>query len=267
MPFTHRLTPGENVRLADLPTNGRDFFADSDKADEEFGKLRNRLSDLQNCLYANGKHRLLIVLQAMDAGGKDGTIRHVFKETNPQGVRVTSFKTPSAEELSHDFLWRIHKAVPASGMIGLFNRSHYEDVLVVRVEDLVPKSVWEKRYQHINEFERLLTDCGTTILKFFLHISKDEQKKRLQDRIATPHKQWKFDVDDLRKRKHWDDYQDAFEDMLNRCTTEYAPWYVIPANQKWYRNLTIAKTIVHTLEELDPQFPPVAKGIEDIVID
>lgn len=267
MPFTHRLDPGKSVRLVELPTDGRDLHSDRSEAEREFKDLRNRLSDLQNCLYAQGKHRLLIVLQAMDAGGKDGTIRHVFKETNPQGVRVTSFKAPSTRERSHDYLWRVHKAVPASGMIGIFNRSHYEDVLVVRVEDLVPKSVWEKRYQHINDFERLLTDSGTTILKFFLHISKDEQKERFQDRLDKPHKQWKFDIDDVRKRKHWDQYQEAFEDMLNRCTTKHAPWYVIPANQKWYRNLAIAKTIVETFEELDLQFPPIQDGIENVVID
>ena len=267
MPSTHRLQPGKKIRLADMSTSGRDFCSDREKAEEKFQSLRVRVAELQHAMYAEGKHRLLVVLQAMDAGGKDSTIRHVFKGTNPQGVRVSSFKAPSKEELSHDYLWRIHKQVPATGTIGIFNRSHYEDVLIVRVEDTIPKSVWKKRYQQINDFERLLADTGTTILKFFLHISKDEQKDRFQDRLDTPHKKWKFAIDDLRKRKQWDDYQAAFEDMLNECTTEHAPWHVIPANQKWYRNLTIATTIVDALEKLDPQFPPVEEGIENVVID
>ncbi|MCA9216927.1 MAG: polyphosphate kinase 2 family protein [Planctomycetales bacterium] len=267
MPFTHRLSPSNKIRLAEVPTSGHDFHQSRDKAEEEFKALRKRLAHLQNRLYASGKHRLLVLLQAMDAGGKDSTIRHVFKGVNPQGVQVHSFKTPSKEELSHDYLWRVHAAAPAAGTIGVFNRSHYEDVLVVRVEDLVPRSIWEKRYQHINDFERMLSDCGTTILKFFLHISKDEQKKRFQDRLSTFYKQWKFSVDDLRKRKQWDQYQEAFEDMLNNCTTDHAPWYVIPADQKWYRNLTISKTIVHALEDLDPEFPSVEEGIENVVIE
>ena len=186
---------------------------------------------------------------------KDGTIRHTFKGVNPQGVVVTSFKKPSAEELAHDFLWRVHKAVPAKGMIGVFNRSHYEDVLVVRVHDIVPEAVWRPRYEAINQFEKQLVDSGTTVLKFFLHISKKEQKERFQARLDEPEKNWKFDHGDLEKREFWDAYQDAFQDMLNNCTTENAPWYLIPADQKWYRNLAIMRVMVDTLNQMNPQFP------------
>ncbi len=195
----------------------------------------------------------------MDAGGKDGTIRRVFKGVNPQGVRVTSFKVPSKRELAHDFLWRVHQAVPATGMIGVFNRSHYEDVLVVRVHDLVPEDVWRPRFWHINQFERLLHKTGTRILKFFLHISPEEQLKRFRSRYETPKKQWKFSVEDLEKRRYWSAYMEAFEEVLNICTTRWAPWYVIPADDKWYRNLAITRVIVETLREMDPRFPPPEK--------
>ncbi len=207
-----------------------------------------------------------MVLQARDAGGKDGTIRHVFQGVNSQGVRVTSFKAPNTLELAHDFLWRIHAQTPPRGMIGIFNRSHYEDVLVVRVSNLAPESVWRPRYEHINNFERMLTDAGTTILKFYLHISNKEQKERLQARLDEPDKHWKFDRGDLQKRAQWDDYTEAFEEMLERCTTEYAPWYVIPADQKWYRNLAVARVIVHTLKEMNLQYPP-AVDLSDVKIE
>ena len=266
MPTTHRLTPGKDIRLSDITTRGKELHGDRKKAEKEFEQLRRQLVEIQNSLYAEGKQQLLVVLQAMDAGGKDGTIRHVFKGVNPQGVRVTSFKKPTQEELDHDFLWRIHKATPRKGMIGVFNRSHYEDVLVVRVHDIVPQSVWEPRYEIINNFEDQLAASGTRIVKLFLHISKEEQKERFQDRLDKPEKHWKFDHGDLDKRKHWDDYQQAFEDMLNRCTTAAAPWYVIPADQKWYRNLAIARILVDTLHDMNPQMP-VGEDLSDVVIE
>ncbi|HUG70514.1 MAG TPA: polyphosphate kinase 2 family protein [Pirellulaceae bacterium] len=251
----HQMTPGKKFRLEAIPTKASSFHDDRQAAEEEFLKLRDELAEVQRKLYAEGKHKLLIVLQAMDAGGKDGTIRHVFGGVNPQGVRVTSFKQPSEIEISHDYLWRIHQAVPATGMIAVFNRSHYEDVLVVRVENLVPKKSWGARFEQINQFERMLTETGTTILKFYLHISKGEQAQRLQARLDDPEKNWKFSTDDLEKRKRWDEYMVAYEDALNRCTTDWAPWYVIPADQKWYRNLAIARIVVNALRELKPQFP------------
>lgn len=266
MPDTHRLTPETTVQLADLSTRGRDFCDDRDGAEEEFRNLREEFIELQPRLYAEGKQKLLIVLQAMDAGGKDSTIRKICQGVNPQGVEVSSFKRPSDEELAHDFLWRVHREVPAAGMVGIFNRSHYEDVLVVRVHDIVPKSVWQPRYELINQFEKHLTATGTTILKFFLHISKGEQKERFQDRLDEPQKHWKFDIDDLKKREFWNDYQYAFEDMLNECTTSLAPWYVIPADQKWYRNVAIMRVIVDTLKKMDPQYPE-SDDLSDVVID
>ncbi|MDB4614612.1 polyphosphate kinase 2 family protein [bacterium] len=267
MPETHRLKPGKKIRIADLSTRGRDFMDDRDAAEKEFKKLRIQLAEWQNRLYSESKQKLLIVLQAMDAGGKDGTIRKVFQGVNPQGVRVSSFKKPTGEELAHDFLWRIHKQVPAKGMIRVFNRSHYEDVLVVRAHNFVPQSVWEPRFDRINEFEELLTNSGTRILKFFLHISLDEQKERFQDRIDIPEKNWKFDADDLNKRKLWPAYMEAFEDVLNRTNTDAAPWYAIPADNKWYRNLVIQRAIVSTLEDMNPQYPTQEDDLSKIVID
>ena len=266
MPDTHRLKPGKAIKLSETSTDGKDFHEDRKEAEAEFYRLRDELIEWQVRLYADGKQKLLVVLQAMDAGGKDGTIRHIFKGVNPQGVRVTSFKKPSDEELNHDFLWRIHKAVPAKGMIGVFNRSHYEDVLVVRVHNYVPESVWRPRYETINHFEKSLTDSGTTFLKFFLHISKKEQKERFQDRLDEADKHWKFDHEDLEKRKFWDDYQAAFQDMVNNCTTDHAPWYVIPGDRKWYRNLAIMRTMVDTLKEMNPQYPQ-SDDISDVTID
>jgi len=264
VPDTHRLKPGKKVRLNKITTDGKDLHSDRAAAEAEFVALRNELIELQYLLYAEGQQKLLIILQALDAGGKDSTIRKVFLGVNPQGVRVTSFKRPSDEELAHDFLWRIHQHVPATGMIGVFNRSHYEDVLVVRVDDIVPETVWRPRYDRINEFEQLLTESGTTILKFYLHISKKEQKKRLEERLVDPARHWKFEVADLRTRQKWDDYIDAFDEMLGQCTTTYAPWYVIPADQKWYRNLAISRVVVDTLKRMAPQFPDAAdlSGIE-----
>ncbi len=266
MSQTHQIIPGETIQLETLPTDGKQFHDGRETAVTEFKAYRRELIEWQQKLYAEGQQKLLIVFQAMDAGGKDGTIRNVFRGVNPQGVRVTSFKVPSKEEAAHDFLWRIHKAVPGQGMIGVFNRSHYEDVLVVRVHNYVPESVWRPRYEQINQFEKLLHDTGTRILKFFLHISKAEQKERFQSRLNEPSKNWKFSVEDLEKRKFWGDYMAAYEEMVQQCTTGYAPWHVIPANQKWYRNLVITRIIVETLREMNPQYPPPEDNIENVVI-
>lgn len=235
-------------------------------AKEQLEINREQLRELQELLYAENKHALLIILQAMDAGGKDGTIEHVMHGVNPQGVAVTSFKVPTELELAHDFLWRIHQHAPKRGMIGIFNRSHYEDVLVVRVNELVPEAVWRQRYEHINNFERLLADSGVTILKFLLHISREEQKERFQDRLDEPHKRWKFSKGDLAVRKQWDQYMAAYEDAITYCNTEWAPWHIIPADKKWYRNLLISQIIVETLENLKMRYPNPEEGLDEIVI-
>ena len=261
----HRITPGSTVQLAEIPTRADSFHDDRKQAEQDFKELRDELIRLQNVLYAQNSQSLLIVLQAMDAGGKDGTIRKVFRGVNPQGVRVTSFKAPSKIELAHDFLWRIHKATPAKGMIGVFNRSHYEDVLITRVEKMISDDVCQARYQQINDFEKLLSDTGTRILKFYLHISPEEQKERFQDRLDVPEKNWKFNAGDLAKRKDWDKYLDAFQLALENCSTDTAPWHAIPADQKWYRNLAITRVIVETLKDMDPQYPP-ADDLQGIVL-
>jgi PPK2 family polyphosphate:nucleotide phosphotransferase len=267
MTLMHHLEPGRPIHLKDISTGGSDYYeGGKETAVAEFKALRNEFIEWQQRLYAEGKQKLLIVLQANDAGGKDGTIRNITKGVNPQGVQVTSFKAPSKEELDHDFLWRIHKSVPGKGMIRIFNRSHYEDVLVVRVHQIVPESVWRPRYERINQFEKLLTDSGTTILKFYLHISKEEQKERLQARLDDPSKHWKFDVGDLEKRKLWDDYIAAFEDMVNLCTTDNAPWQVIPADQKWYRNLAVMQAVVAACQRMNPQYPQNKDDLSKIVI-
>ena len=267
MTSIHRLQPDQSIQLSNISTRGEDYFGgDKETAVDEFKALRKEFIEWQRRLYAENKGKLLIVLQANDAGGKDGTIRNVTKGVNPQGVEVTPFKVPTHEELAHDFLWRIHKAVPGKGMIGIFNRSHYEDVLVVRVHDIVPESVWRPRYEQINQFEKLLTSSGTTILKFYLHISKEEQKERLHDRLDDPSKHWKFDVGDLEKRKLWNEYMMGFEDMVNFCTTDYAPWYVIPADQKWYRNLAIMRALVSAMQGMNPQYPQNKDDLSNVII-
>lgn len=260
-----RPVPGMKVRLHEF-NPGQKWDWDKDAATEELTKWQARLEELQELLYADGSQSLLIVLQAMDAGGKDGTIEKVFDGVNPQGVMVTNFKAPTPEELARDFLWRIHKAVPAKGYIGIFNRSHYEDVLVVRVNELVPPDVWKKRYDQINQFEKILSENGTRILKFFLHISKDEQKARLQARLDDPTKQWKFSLGDLPVRQQWDAYMKAYEDVLTKCNTDYAPWHIIPANRKWVRNLAVIRTIVETLQDMKLSYPPAAPGLDQVVI-
>ncbi len=251
----HCVNPDEPVRLREWSTSGKDFHTDRDAAEKEFKELRREFAEWQRKLYAAGKSKLLIILQGMDASGKDGTTRHVFRGVNPQGVSVVSFKQPTEADLAHDYLWRVHQKVPGAGMIGVFNRSHYEDVLVVRVDKLAPKEVWRERYEQINEFEKLLASTGTRILKFFLHTSREEQKQRFEDRLAEADSRWKFSLGDLEKRKQWDDYQQAYEDVLNRCSTEWGPWYVIPANQRWYRNLAVCRVVVETLREMNPQYP------------
>lgn len=264
----YRIAPEGDFRLADVdPSDRRTFEGKKAQGKAELKGLTLRLRELQELLYAHGEHRLLIVLQAMDSGGKDGVIRHVFRSVNPQGVKVTSFKVPSSLERAHDYLWRIHKHTPARGEIRIFNRSHYEDVLVVRVHGLVPPEVWQRRYDHIRDFERMLADEGTTILKFFLHISRDEQAERLQARIENPNKRWKFNPADLEERKHWNAYQEAFEVAIGRTSTPWAPWYVIPANSKWYRNLVIARILVETLEGLEMQYPEPATDLSDVRVE
>jgi len=263
----HIVLPGTKIRLDKIPTKGRDSSDSRPQAEKEFKKLRHEFIELQYRLYAENRRSLMIVLQAMDAGGKDGTIRHVFRGVNPQGVVVTPLKVPTKEEAAHDFLWRVHKVAPAAGMIGVLNRSHYEEVLVVRVENLVPPEVWKGRYEHIRNFEKLLADRGTRILKFYLHISHKEQKKRFHERLTQPEKNWKFSPDDIAKSKHWNEYMAAFDDAIEQCSTKVAPWYVIPADQKWYRNLAVAGIIVETLREMNPQFPEHKDGVHDEDID
>jgi PPK2 family polyphosphate:nucleotide phosphotransferase len=262
-----RVKPGNPIRLADFEANGKTYFAGSkDEVKQQFKPLNKKLSELQTLLYAQGKHNLLLVLQGMDTSGKDSTIRRVFKGVNPQGVNIANFKVPTAKELSHDYLWRVHQQTPARGEIKIFNRSHYEDVLVVRVHSLAPEERWSKRYHHIREFERLLADEGTTIIKFFLHISNDKQKEKLISRRDTPRKQWKFNPNDLNDRALWPDFQQAYEDALNKTSTEYAPWYIVPANQKWFRDLMVATILVETLENFQMQYPPAPEGIEEMEV-
>jgi PPK2 family polyphosphate:nucleotide phosphotransferase len=229
-------------------------------------ELTHQLADLQRDLYAESKRAVLVVLQAMDAAGKDSTVRHVFGPVNPDGCHVTSFKSPSSEELAHDYLWRIHQECPRKGFIGVFNRSHYEDVLIARVKGLVTDHVWPKRYEHINCFEKMLHDEGTVVVKFMLHISKDYQKERLQRRLDRPDKHWKFNPEDLAERARWDSYMTAFNDCLNKCSTKNAPWYVVPSERRWFRNLLISKVLVETIQRLDPKPPKVNFDPATIVI-
>ena len=264
----YRVTPGSRVDLGEWDPNDKSAFPGKKKEGRKrLLELNEQLEELQELLYAEHKHKVLIVLQAMDTGGKDGTIRHVFEGVNPQGVRVAGFKVPTPEELDHDFLWRVHKQTPGRGEIVIFNRSHYEDVLVVRVRNLAPKQVWSKRYDHINGFERTLADEGTTILKFFLHISLDEQKERLQARLDEPNKRWKFNPADLEERKLWPEYLRAYEDAIARTSTEWAPWYIVPANRKWYRNLVVGTVITETLDGLDMRYPEPDFDPADIKIE
>ncbi|RUA17730.1 MAG: polyphosphate kinase 2 family protein [Clostridia bacterium] len=252
--------------LSAIDPNDTGRFTRQKEASKALKKLRKELRALQDRFYAWNQKSLLIVLQAMDTGGKDGVIKHVMRGVNPQGVHVASFKAPTPEELAHDYLWRVHKVTPKKGQIGIFNRSHYEDVLVVRVHNLVPEAKWSQRYEQINQFEEHLAENDTIILKFYLHISKDEQARRLQARLDDPNKRWKFSKGDLKERQYWDEYMQAYTDALQKCSTPHAPWYVIPANHKWYRNYVIAKIIIETLNNINPQYPAEEEGLEDIVI-
>jgi PPK2 family polyphosphate:nucleotide phosphotransferase len=261
------VVPGAKVRLSRWDADDTAGIAGRKKALPRLEEHRKELYELQYLLYAEKRQSLLIVLQAMDAGGKDGTIRHVMSGLNPQGCHVTSFKVPTEVELAHDYLWRIHRAVPGKGEIGIFNRSHYGDVLVVRVHNLVPRRVWSKRYEQINAFEKLLAENGVTIVKFFLHISRQEQKKRLQERLDDSTKHWKVSPADFEERKYWDDYVEAHEDALTRCSTPWAPWYVIPANHKWFRNLAVADILVRTLQDMKMQIPKSKLDLAKFVLD
>jgi PPK2 family polyphosphate:nucleotide phosphotransferase len=255
--------PGSDVDLVKIDPDDT-FGRDKDASEEDLRDGLERLADLQERIYAESKHRILIVLQGIDASGKDGTVKHVMTGFNPAGVSVVSFKVPSEVERAHDYLWRVYPHVPGNGEISIFNRSHYEEVLVVRVHGFVSEAVWLRRYDQINAFERTLADEGTTILKFFLYISPKEQLQRMQDRIDDPDKRWKFKAADLEERKLWDDYMAAYGDALSKCSTKHAPWYVIPADRKWFRNLAVAEIIADALEGLDPKYPPGEPGIEKL---
>jgi len=251
-----RVRPGEKVQLAKHdPGSTAGAPGDRVETEEAILPLHSEFFALQDRLWAESRRALLVVLQGLDASGKDGTIKHVFQGVNPQGTTVASFKEPTPEEQAHDFLWRVHKRTPGAGTIGVFNRSHYEDVLVVRVHDLVPEPVWRARYGHINVFEESLAAAGTTMVKFFLHMSFAEQGTRLRSRLDRPDKRWKARAGDFAERKHWDSYQAAYRDMLEKTSTDVAPWFVIPADHKWYRNWAVSQVLLHTLEKMDPQYP------------
>jgi PPK2 family polyphosphate:nucleotide phosphotransferase len=262
-----RVEPGKRVQLAKRDPGDASAFPDRKAAEEQSRNDGEAINERQDMLFAERKRALLVVLQGIDTAGKDGTIRHVFKETGPLGVVVTSFGRPSEEELAHDFLWRVHRACPRRGTIGIFNRSHYEDVLVGRVRKLAPAKEIDARYDQINAFEKMLTENGTTILKFMLHISKKEQGERLQDRLDEMKSRWKFNPDDLEDRKLWDQYQAAYELMLNKCSTPWAPWHVIPADRKWARNSAIAAIVRETLEAMDPKYPKPDWNPKDFKVD
>jgi len=262
----YQVKPDTKVNLSKWDPNDK---GDKSKEDvlAETEDLNKKLQDLQELLYAEHKHKVLIVLQAMDTGGKDGVISHVFEGVNPQGVRVANFKVPTEEELDHDYLWRVHKQVPGKGEMMIFNRSHYEELLVVRVHNIVPPEAWKKHFEQINQFERMLAEEGTTILKFYLHIDRDEQKERLQARLDDPSKRWKFRLGDLEDRKLWPAYMEAYEDVLSKTSTDFAPWYIVPANHKWYRNLIISSVIVDALEGLKMKFPAPEENLNGVVIE
>ena len=262
-----RVPPGSALDLSSIDTRATPGFdGDKDAAKPVFQQRRDRLAELQDLLYASGDKRLLVVLQAMDTGGKDGTIRHVFKEVDPIGVRMQSFKKPSEHELSRDYLWRAHAHVPADGELVVFNRSHYEDVLVVRVHGSIDDDRVQQRFAHIRDFERMLVEEGTTVVKVFLHISKDEQRARLQARLDRPDKHWKFSSADVDERAFWDDYQRVYQDAIAATSTDHAPWYVVPADRKWYRNLAVSSLLVEVLESLEMAYPEPEAGLDDIVI-
>lgn len=256
----YQVKPGKPLVLASVDPEERSWVPSGLKhqGERKFEKLRDEIQSLQKVLYAEGKHRILIILQAMDTGGKDGCVKHVFSRVDPQGINVKAFKKPSEEELAHDFLWRVHPHVPGNGQIVIFNRSHYEDIIAVKVKKLRGDDVWKKRYRHIVDFEKMLTDEGTTIMKFFLHISPEEQKSRLLSRLRQPEKHWKLNPEDLQDRSQWGEFMKAYEELLVKTTTTHAPWHVIPANRKWYRNLVVAQLVVDRLRQLNMAYPKPA---------
>ena len=257
------VAPDAKLRLTDATAAASKDAPSKSDALENVERLGARIDELQDALYAEGRRALLIVLQGRDTSGKDGTVRKVFGPLDPLGITITSFKVPTPVELAHDFLWRVHQAVPPKGTIGVFNRSHYEDVLVVRVHGLVPEPVWRARYEQINQFERILTENGVTILKFFLHISRHEQRERLLARLEDPTKYWKFSPGDLKERERWDEYTSAYEEALSRTSTAAAPWYVVPADKKYLRDLLVAQVVADTLERMDPRYPGPPEGLEE----
>ncbi|HEX8465930.1 MAG TPA: polyphosphate kinase 2 family protein [Abditibacterium sp.] len=261
-----RVAKSDKIKLKDIDAAAKGDYETKEETFARLDELHGRISELQERLFAENKQSLLIVLQAIDTGGKDGAVKSLLTGINPAGLHVTSFKAPNSLELSHDFLWRIHATAPARGMIGVWNRSHYEDVLITRVHNLIDTQTCAARYEHINHFEKLLSDNGTTILKFFLHISKDEQKERLQARLDDPEKHWKFNPGDLKERELWNDYQKAYEDAVNACSTDYAPWHIVPADRKWARNIAIAEAVAQALEKMNPQFPTVEFDASKIVV-
>ncbi len=265
----YRVKPGAGIKLDALDTRDKSLFEDGSKAEylPYFDQLQDELQQLQKKFYAQNKYRLLVVMQAMDTGGKDGCIKHVFSRIDPQGIHVRSFKAPSEQELARDFLWRVHSRVPRNGEMVIFNRSHYEDVIAVRVKNIFPEQVWRRRVKHIVDFETMLAEEGTTIVKIFLNISKDEQKERLQARLDNGHKHWKFNPEDLKDRARWNDFMTAYEELIGETSSESAPWYVVPADRKWYRNLVVARIVLDTLKKLDLEFPPIDWDPAAMVID
>lgn len=261
--------PGTRTDLRKIDPGEKSLFSGKDKSayDEQFQQLQDELRDMQKMLYAQNRHKILVVMQAMDTGGKDGCIKHVFSHIDPQGIHVRSFKKPTDEELAHDFLWRVHAKVPPRGQLVIFNRSHYEDIIAVRVKRLFPEKVWQRREKHIIDFEQMLADEGTTLIKIFLHISKAEQKRRLESRLSNPLKHWKFNPDDLKDRARWDEFLDVYQEIISKTSTRHAPWYVVPADRKWYRNLCVARIMVDTLRQLDLKLPKVDWDPGKIVID
>ena len=260
--------PGDTLDLGKIDTSEKTAFESVTKDSylPIAERLKVELRELQKVLYAQSKHRVLVVVQAMDTGGKDGCVKNVFSGIDPQGIRVQAFKKPAEEELAHDFLWRIHQHVPQNGGLAIFNRSHYEDIIAVRVKKLFPDEVWKRRQRHVLEFERMLAEEGTTIVKLFLHISKDEQKKRLESRLANPAKHWKFNPDDLSDRALWSDFMKAYEEVISKTSTDLAPWYIIPADRKWYRDLVVAQLMVNVLKGLNMEYPKITWDPKSIVV-
>jgi PPK2 family polyphosphate:nucleotide phosphotransferase len=264
----YRISPNDSVDLdAWDPRDTDGFDGNKASAQAELATLNERLAELQALLFAEGKHKVLIVLQGMDTSGKDGTIKHVFRTINPLGVHVANFKRPNDVELSHDYLWRVHRRTPENGRLTIFNRSHYEDVLITRVHGLISTKTCRRRYQHILDFERMLAEEGTVIRKFFLNISRAEQKERLEERLRNPHKQWKFEHGDIAERAHWQDYRSAYQDAMAATSTDHAPWYVVPADRKWFRNLVVSQAIIELLEGLKMRYPEPMEGLDRITIE